>query len=92
MRTQSEPSTHIWLAQRMQALSAAELAGAMQAAGLTPADWAAMTSDCQGCTSAGDCGKFLALHTRQDIEPAEDTHRNRGRFRLLKSALEEMGH
>lgn len=92
MKPHSDPGPHAWLAQRMKALSPADLLGAMRRAGLTGADWAAMTRECQGCSNAGDCGTFLGLHSGSRIRAAADMSRNRGRFRLLKTALEEMGH
>lgn len=90
MSPEIEQSTHVWLAERMGDLSEDDLARAMKAAELTKADWAAMTEDCKGCDRTVECGAFLGLHARQDVRAAPDAHRNQGRFRLLRTALEKM--
>ncbi|WP_372887227.1 DUF6455 family protein [Shimia sp.] len=92
MTAARDPGVHGWLARRMKTLSRADLSRAMQRAGLGRADWLAMTGDCAGCSNAGDCGRFLTLHDRRGIRAAPDTRPDPGRFRLLKTALEEMGH
>lgn len=79
---------HYWLAQRMARATGVDLAGAMEKAELTQADWAAMVQRCRGCAWREGCARWLDTPT-DDLRDVPATCRNQIKFQSLLEQSED---